>query len=131
MNVLTSVKRSSITLVTHSGSDNKALPRAIKSNSFLSIRSNKYWIVFSELWGIFFSGDMRLLIKSVSRPTLPTVMTGLAVIFLVHPARFKFEPGNSGSKNRRVLQWKISTPTSTSGVRKVSNSFGVGASLAS
>ena len=69
--------------------------------------------------------------KSVSRPTEPTVMTGLPVSFLVQPARFIFaplgSPGNSGSQKRRFEQWKTSTPASASGARNASSSAGVGA----
>ena len=69
-------------------------------------------------------------IKLLSRPTLPTVMTGLPVSSLVQPAKFISEPSNSFSQKRRVLQWKISTPASTSGVKNAFNSSGVWAKRA-
>ncbi len=42
-------------------------------------------------------------VKSLSKPTLPTVITGLFVNFLVQPAKLRSDPSNSGNQKRRVL----------------------------
>ncbi len=76
------------------------------------------------------SGDRNDAAKSAPRVTEPTVMVGLPVSFLAHPARLRLLPSNSGDQNWRVEQWKRSTPASTRGRRNWSNSSGDFASLA-
>ncbi len=58
-------------------------------------------------------------------PTEPTVMVGLPVSFLAQPAKFRSEPSNSGSQNRRCEQWKMSAPASANGCSHASISWGV------
>ena len=56
-------------------------------------------------------------------------MVGFPVNFFVQPARFRSLPANSGSQNRRVEQWKASTPAAESGFRNCSSSRGRGGEL--
>ena len=50
----------------------------------------------------------------MSRPTLPTAMTGASVNDFTQPARPRSEPSHSGIQNRRVDAWKMSAPAERS-----------------
>ena len=51
---------------------------------------------------------------SMSRPTLPTAITGASVNDFTQPARPRSDPFHSGVQNRRVDAWKMSTPADRS-----------------
>src|SRR3546814_9820858 len=65
-------------------------------------------------------------LRSLLKPTPPTVIVGFPVTFRAHPARpigeSRSASGNAGIENTRVLASNKSTPASTSGARIASNS---------
>lgn len=86
----------SLILATQFGSDKSGLPTATKSKSPLSKRLfNSSKEVGSEL------SPANAPKKSLESQTEPTVIVGVPVTFLAHPAKFKSEPSNSGSQNLR------------------------------
>jgi hypothetical protein len=56
---------------------------------------------------------------SMSRPTLPTAITGASVNDFTQPARPRSEPSHSGVQNRRVDTWNRSAPAD----RKIDTSW--------
>jgi len=68
---------------------------------------------------------------SMSRPTLPTAITGASVNDFTQPARPRSEPCHSGVQNRRVDTWKRSAPADCRIETSWPSSSGVAAIFAS
>src|ERR1035437_1382684 len=122
---ISSEERPSWIFRAHSASASRARPAATKSKSPRSKRRRSS----SKGPGVEIS-PWKAARKSPESPIEPTVMVGWPVSFLAEPAKFKSEPANSGSQNRRCEHWKMSTPASASGTSQVSISWAVVASFA-
>src|SRR5664280_3915795 len=96
---ISSEERPSRIFRAHPASASRARPTATKSKSPRSKRRSSS----SKELGVEAS-PLKAARKSPESPIEPTVMVDLPVSFLTHPARFKSEPTNSGSPNRRCEQ---------------------------
>jgi hypothetical protein len=132
-NGLISAPRPSRIFATQSGSPIKLRPIEMRSKSPRSKRRTRSPIRLVPVGRA--SSPVSVAMTSMSRPTLPTAITGASVNDLTQPASprsdSRSDPGHSGVQNRRVETWNRSVPAARRIETSSPSSAGLAAILAS
>jgi len=128
-NGLISAPRPSRIFTTQSGSPIRLRPIEIRSKSPRSKRRTRSPIRLVPVGRA--SSPVSVAITSMSRPTLPTAITGASVNDFTQPASPRSDPGHSGVQNRRVDTWNRSVPAARRIATSSPSSAGLAAILAS
>jgi len=128
-NGLISAPRPSRIFTTQSGSPIRLRPIEIRSKSPRSKRRTRSPIRLVPVGRA--SSPVSVAITSMSRPTLPTAITGASVNDFTQPASPRSDSGHSGVQNRRVDTWNRSVPAARRIATSSPSSAGLAAILAS